>query len=63
MNLTCKHCNHDFEASVSLDTDPGMDCIWCPVCQKLTAVKVAYKLWKRKHTDAAEVIVEWGDDD
>ena len=63
MKLICKHCGLEFEAQVDLDTDPGFDCIWCPECQKLTPVKVADRLWRRKYENCTDVIVDWGDEE
>jgi len=57
MMLLCQHCEHEYFADLGETfADPiyGIDCIWCPVCVKLTAVRIAQRLWKHRHPDKTD---------
>ncbi len=64
MKLICKHCDYEFEADISDEPRYGFpDCIWCPECMKLTAIKLAHRLWRGKHEGCTDIIIDWGDEE
>jgi len=61
MNLTCRHCDFDFAAPIDKFPLYYPDCIWCPQCQMLTAVKIAARIYSRKHESSCEPVVDFNE--